>query len=120
MGVAMKIPRTVCATVTDEEHAEVHRRAYGAGVSVNKLVKRALLRDLGPLGEEGKAERDYGAIEVEFSSGPLAKFALLAFPKMEDCESAGCEKCRGFLAALAPDIILSTDAFVYVGSGGAP
>jgi Arc/MetJ-type ribon-helix-helix transcriptional regulator len=92
----------------------VQREGLG---STSAFVRRAVARDLGAFTEDAASLRDYDDIEVEVRPGPLARFALLMFPHMENCESDGCERCRAFLVARAPGLVVSTDTFQLADDG---
>jgi len=80
-------------------------------VGAATFARRAIQRDLGAFTEEAGALREYDALEIEIPQGPLARFALLAFPQMEQHEWAGCARCRAFLCSLSTELVMSTDEF---------
>ena len=105
--------RNICVSVPIEVYEAVYAVAEREGLSgAAAFARRAIRRDLGAFTEEISCLRQYDDIEMLIPPNePLARFALPAFPAMEDCEHAGCERCNHFLRQLCPDLVLSTDTF---------
>jgi hypothetical protein len=98
------------AIVNQRESRLLAVLAASRGLSMSKLVRQALGRMLRDA-EETIARDCYDEVEFEIPAWPLARFALLAVPQMENCDARGCLHCNRFLRRFAPDLVLSTDLF---------
>jgi len=113
-----KQPRTVCAMVSDREHAVVRAAAHQLSMPVSAFVRRAVQRTLrGPWTEEQDMQAEYDELEITVPKGRLARFALLVPGEMERCEHDGCKHCNAFIRRVAPEFVVSTDRFRLAADG---